>query len=259
MVPAEASGLARSVTEAPQRSDAVAEFDLVPRAPDPQLALEPPRPPANLRISSHGETLAVLALLLPVAAQGLGLAISADMPGIQTALSWGSVIVTAGLLAVDAALLGRVDLKGVQRGSPAGIFLGVLLLWIVGYPVAFFRRRHFGRPNLGPLALLVAVFFVGAPLLHNLIHFGVIDSGVPTCDSREVVNLVNDLVRSSPIGPSVQSISDHKEIQYDPVAQTRKGQCRIQTPTQTITATYTVKMLNRSTGTFQVEMDPFFP
>jgi hypothetical protein len=110
----------------------------------------------------------VLALLLPVGAQGVALASAVDSLGLQPALNWGSVIVTAVILAVDAALLGRVDLKGVRRASPLVIFLGVLLLWIVCYPAVFFRRRHFGRPNLGPLALLVAVFFIGAPFLHNL-------------------------------------------------------------------------------------------
>src|SRR5262249_18576305 len=119
------------------------------------------------------------------------------------------------------------------------------------------RRRHFGRPNLGPLALLVAVFFVTAPFLQNLARFGVLGGGVPTCTSREVVSMVDDMIRKSPFGPSVQSISGHREISYDSASQTRKGQCLLKTQTETITVTYSVKLLNRTTGVFQVEVEPF--
>jgi hypothetical protein len=135
----------------------------------------------------------------------------------------------------------------------------MLLLWIVFYPVAFFRRRHFGRPNLGPLALLVAAFFVGVPFLHHLARFGIVGEGVPTCTSREVTGMVDDMIHKSPIGPSVQSITGHREVSYDPVTQTRKGQCVVKTQTETITASYSVIMINRKTGTFQVEVQPIIP
>ena len=67
------------------------------------------------------------------------------------------------------------------------------------------------------------------------------------------------MIRKSPIGPSVQSISGHREISYDSVSQTRKGQCLIKTQTETITVTYSVKLLNRTTGFFQVEVEPIIP
>jgi hypothetical protein len=210
----------------------------------------------SIRRSDHGETLAVLALLLPLVAQGVMLAGRFDSWGIEIALSWGAVIVTALLLAVDAALLGSTDLHGTRRASPGALFVGMIALWILCYPVAFFRRRHFGRPNLGPLAILVAVFFVAAPFAHQFMAFGVVGSGPPTCTSREVVALVDDLIRTSSIGPSVQSISGHRELSYDSVNQIRKGQCLVKTRTETITARYTVKMLNRASGTFQVEIEP---
>jgi hypothetical protein len=257
-VPDEAADRPASAVEVPPRSEHIAEFELIPKYRDYTLPLGPTLPEAKIRCGEHGETLAVLALLLPVVAQGLILACRFDSPGLELALSWGTVAVTALLLAVDAALLGTTDLHGTQRSSPGALFLGMFLLWIVCYPVTFFRRRHFGRPNLGPLALLVAAFFVGAPFLHNLARFGIAGDGVPTCTSREVVGMVNDIIRQSTVGPSVQSISDHREISYDPANQIRKGQCRVRTPTETITATYTVKMLDRSAGTFWVEVDPIF-
>jgi hypothetical protein len=212
-----------------------------------------------VRRSDQGETLAVLALLLPLLAQGLSLACHFDSLDAEMALSWGAVVVTALVLAVDAALLGAVDLQGTRRSGPAALFFGVLLLWIICYPCAFFRRRHFGRPNLGPLAVLVAGFFVAAPWLHNYARFGGAGDGVPTCTSREVIGMVDDMVRQGPVGPSVQSIGGHRETGYDPVSQTRKGECLVKTPTETITVTYRVKVLNRANGTYQVEVGPILP
>jgi hypothetical protein len=57
------------------------------------------------------------------------------------------------------------------------------------------------------------------------------------------------------VGPSLRSISGHREISHDPVKQIRKGECRVTTDTETIVATYTVKMMDRGAGTFQVEVD----
>jgi hypothetical protein len=257
-VPDEASQPASAVEVSPA-SEQVAEFDLLPKYPDSALPAGATLPEAKIRRGEHGETLAVFALLVPLVAQGLILACHFDSPDIDLALSYGAVAVTALLLAVDAALLGTTDLHGIQRSSPMALFFGLLLLWIVCYPVAFFRRRHFGRPNLGPLALLVAAFFVAVPFLHNFARFGIAGNGVPTCTSQEVVGMVNDLIRQSTLGPSVQSISDHRELSYDSAKQIRKGQCRVKTQTETITATYTVKMLDRRAGTFQVEVDPIIP
>src|SRR5215475_8932307 len=99
-LPDEAARQAASAVETPQRSEHVAEFDLVPKHRDAPLPLEPTWPDVKIRRSDHGETSAVLALLLPLAAQGLILACHFESLGIAMALSWGTVIVTALLLAV---------------------------------------------------------------------------------------------------------------------------------------------------------------
>jgi hypothetical protein len=257
--PDEADRPPASVEATSHRSEHVAEFDLVPKHRDAPLPLEPILPDITIRRSDHGETLAVLALLLPLAAQGLALACHFDSLDIGIALGYGTVIVTALLLAVDAGFLGTFDLQGTRRCTPGALFFGILLFWIICYPVAFFRRRHFGRPNLGPFAVLVAGFFLGAPYLHNFTRFGVSGNEVPTCASREVIRMVDDLIRKSDMGPSVQSISGHREISYDRVRQTRKGQCLLKTPTETITVRYSVKMLNAENGTFEVDIEPIFP
>ena len=134
---------AASAAETPQHSEQVAEFDLVPKYSGSPSALESTFPEQKIRRSDHGETLAVLALLLPLVAQGLALASPLDSLGFQTALGLGTVFVTALVLAVDAAFLGTRDLQGRQRSNPGALFFGMFCLWIVFYPVAFFRRRHF--------------------------------------------------------------------------------------------------------------------
>jgi hypothetical protein len=111
-LPDAAARPAAATVETPQQSEHVAEFDLVPKHRDAALPLEPTWPDITIRPSGPGETLAVLALLLPLAAQGLALACHFDSLGIGMALSWGTVVVTALLLAVDAAYLGTIDLKG---------------------------------------------------------------------------------------------------------------------------------------------------
>jgi hypothetical protein len=242
-----------------ERSQPIGEFDPSPRHEEYQLPPDLALPELKISRGSSGETLAVLALLLPLLGQGLALACRFESWQLQIALSWGTIAASALALAVDAAMLGTVDLQGTRRTSPGLLFVGMILLWIVFYPVAFFRRRHFGRPNLGPLALLVAVFFVGAPFVQDYMRLGIIGHGLPTCTSQEVTAMVDDMIRKSPFGPQVQSISGHREISYDPVGEIRKGQCLVKTQAETIKVTYSVRFINRAMGTYQVEVDPILP
>ena len=245
----------RAEEETPRASKPDGLFDTLPAYPGAADSPEPAWADAKIRRSDHGETLAVLALLLPVVAIAVTFAWHFNSLGIELAIGWGTVGVTALLMAIDAAFLGRVDLGGTERAGPIALFFGMCFLWVLGYPVAFFRRRHFGRPNLGPLALVVAVCFVAAPFIQNFLRFGVLGAGVPSCTSREVIDMVNDSIRDSPDGPSVQSISGHREVSHDPAKKTRKGQCVVKTRTETITVGYTVKIMDPTRGTFQVQVD----
>ena len=249
------AGAIRVEEETPRTSKPDGLFDTLPAYPGAADSPEPAWADAKIRRSDHGETLAVLALLLPVVAIAVTFAWHFNSLGIELAIGWGTVAVTALLMAIDAAFLGRVDLGGTERAGPVALFFGMCFLWVLGYPVAFFRRRHFGRPNLGPLALVVAVCFVAAPFIQNFLRFGVLGAGVPSCTSREVIDMVNDSIRDSPDGPSVQSISGHREVSHDPANKTRKGQCIVKTRTETITAGYTVKIMDPTRGTFQVQVD----
>ena len=64
------------------------------------------------------------------------------------------------LMAIDAGRLGRVDLEGKRVESAVFLFVGMLLLWVVVYPCAFFRRDSEGRTS-ALAAILVALFFAG--------------------------------------------------------------------------------------------------
>jgi hypothetical protein len=196
----------------------------------------------------------VLALLLPLLAYCLVFLGNIDSFETQACLSFGTVFVTALLLAIDAASLGTTDLEGQDRAGPGAIFSGVLLLWVVCFPLAFFRRRHFGRPNLGLLALLVAAVFVGAPFLTGGVGRG---GELPSCTQSEVISLVNEMIQKSPMGPSVSSIHGHLEVNYDKAAKVRTGQCMVETPTGALTVTYRVSWVDARKRYFQVEILPF--
>src|SRR3954465_1532363 len=108
-----------------------------------------------------GIGLAALALLLPVLAGSVLFFVTSA--GVAFGISLGTVFLSALLLAIDARRLGNVDLDGRRRESATALFAGMIALWIVFYPLVFFRRRHFGGPNLGVVAILVALFFVAGP------------------------------------------------------------------------------------------------
>jgi hypothetical protein len=217
----------------------------------------PPESPSEPAPAARGDALAVVALVIPPVAAGVLLACRTDSLAFVWAVSFGAVGLTALLLAVDAGRLGSVDRTGRYRGGAGSLFVGMILLWVVFYPVAYFRRRHFGRPNYGPLALLVAAFFLAAPLVQSYADFGVLGGEPPTCTSREVVSMLDDILRKS--SPSVVAVSGHREISYDRAGKSRKGQCLVKLKTETVTVTYNVKIFNPANGTFGVEVDPFFP
>src|SRR5262249_38172112 len=62
----------------------------------------------------------------------------------------------------------------------------------------------------------------------------------PSCVNAEVLRLVEQVIRQGPIGPTVKSVSDHREIRYDRAAGRRLGQCTVTTTTGKVTLKYTV-------------------
>ena len=197
-----------------------------------------------------GIGLAVVALVLPVLSGGVLLFVTSFGSALE--ISVGTVLVSSLLLAIDAGRLGRIDLKGRQQGSAVVLFFGMCLVWIVAYPIAYFRRRHFGGPNLGIPAILVALFFVGAPFLQAVL----VPPDLPACDSREVGQVLHQIIRGTPVGVQARSIDGHREVSYDRVANRRHGQCVVHTAGGDIVVNYNVEWRDRDKGLFEVQIIP---
>ena len=97
--------------------------------------------------------------------------------GVSLAVSAATVLLTAILLAIDAHRLNTVE-PNKQKGESAGLLLlGMIALWIVFYPFAYFRRRRFGGPNLAIPSILVVLFFLLSPIARSLLF----PPGLPAC------------------------------------------------------------------------------
>jgi hypothetical protein len=200
-------------------------------------------PPATTRA---GSGLISVALILPVIS-GVLLCFVTTI-SIAIGISAATVVATAALVAIDARRLGRVDLTGRERESAGLLFVGMCLLWIVVYPVAFFRRSAFSSPNFGFVALFVAAFFVAGPFIASL----AMPARLPSCTSTEVVQVVEQVIRSTPGGKTATSIDGHRELSYDRGAQVRHGECVAHTDVGDISVKFIVEWQDRDKGLFQV-------
>ena len=165
-------------------------------------------------------------------------------------LSAAMIIATAALVAIDASRLGRVDLKGQKRESAIMLFVGMLVMWIVVYPIAFFRRSAFVAPNLGFLSLFVAALSVSMPFVASML----IPARLPSCRSTEVVQLLEKVIRSSAFGASVKSIDGHRELSYDRDADVRHGECVAHLGLGDVPLKYSVEWQDGKKGLFQVRL-----
>ena len=172
--------------------------------------------------------------------------------GLALAISAATVVTSAALVAIDASRLGRVDKNGKKRESAAMLFIGMCLMWIVVYPIAFFRRRSFGGPNLGFVSMIVAAFFLGGPILGSLL----IPHGLPSCMSPEVTTLLDQVIRNTPVGAHLKSIDSHRELAYDRDADIRQGECVAHTDAGDIPIKFNVEWQDRKKGLFLIRIPP---
>jgi hypothetical protein len=204
-----------------------------------------PDDPNRLRVVGVG--LAAAALALPVFSGTVNLFVTSE--AVAVAIAVATVFSTGVLMAIDADRLGTIDLNGRERASGQLLCLGMFLLWIVFYPLAFFRRRHFGGPNLSILAILVAVYWFGSPfILSAIVHWR-----PPGCDSQDVVRLVEQVVRRDLLGTETHSIDGHREVAYDRDAKWRQGECVAHTKYGDFVVIYFVHWADSYRGRFEVE------
>ena len=208
-----------------------------------------PSPP----VARAGIGLAIAALVLPVVAAIVLFFVKSFWPAL--ALSAATVIVTSILLAIDAHRLAGSDPTKQRGESPGLLLLGMLALWIVFYPFAFFRRKRFGGPNLVIPSILVALFFFLGPLAQSLY----VPAGLPDCSSPEVMQALAQAMKQVPLGSPVKSIGGHHELTYDRKADRRAGECVVHTATGDVVVEYTVAWGDRAKGEFEVRTVPILP
>jgi hypothetical protein len=229
--------------------------ELPPADVGPRLEVTPAWRDVRLK-QGPGESLAVLALLLPLVALCLLYFGKIQAGGVTLAVLLGTVVLTATLLAIDAYRLGRVDLDGRRQETFVILFLGLFLVWPIIYPLAYFRRVRFGRPNYGVLAVLVVLIAVGATLARSMSGEGGWQFGraPPPCGAREVIQAVEGAWRKNPKAPVLKASRNHMETGYDQAAGVRKGHCVLDTDWGDVRVTYTVSWLNSWQRTFQVQI-----
>ncbi len=195
-----------------------------------------------------GNGLVVTALVLPVIA-GVVLCFVTTFE-VSLVISAATVIVTAILLSVDAARLSKTDLNGRPREAISVLLLGMLLMRIVVYPLVIIRRRTFAAPNLTIPAIFVALFVVACPV----VQYWLIPPGLPSCSSGEVSQILEGIIRGSPLGPKTRSTDGHREISYDSTVEVRQGQCVAHTTDGDVPVNIFVQWHDREKGLIAVRI-----
>ncbi len=178
-------------------------------------ALEPvsaPKPPWHFII---------LALLVPV--MGMVGVLLADSLLQGLVIGFGMVFLSSLFVYLDARQLGNIDAKGKKQTDPLVMMVASWVLWIVFYPWSFVRRARITKPNLSLLAVLVAALFAVGPFLFAYL----VPPGLPACDSKEVKQLLQQIVRGLPMGAMVTSMDGHQQLSFDAQKVKRLGQCEL--------------------------------
>ena len=84
-------------------------------------------------------------------------------PGDSMALIMlATILGTAMVAAMEASKVGMKSDRKRGTYSPTAWFFIITLLWIIGYPVYLFKRKHFGLANRLVAGILIALIFVGS-------------------------------------------------------------------------------------------------
>lgn len=68
------------------------------------------------------------------------------------------------------------------------------------------------------------------------------------------MQILETVIRSTPIGATAGRIEGHREVRYDPIAKVRHGQCVIHTDSEDILVPFIVEWQDAEKGVFQVRV-----
>lgn len=194
--------------------------------------------------------LVYIALILPIISTLLLVITSNYWAAVLIAT--GMVIATSILVMIDADRHGEIDQYGRQREGGLTLLIGMLLIWAIVFPYAFFRRRAFVSPNLGWVSVLVTIFAIAIPILRIATH----TVTLPECTSAEVIETLEKAVRSTAIGHRLRSIEGHRELNFNESEGIRYGVCLVHLDTEEFTTKYNVRWRNRQRHEFEVRIEP---
>src|SRR5262245_10815366 len=97
--------------------------------------------------AAPGAGLVLLALIIPIVA-GILLCFVTTI-GESLTVGFTMVGLTSVLVYLDALRLNEGDPAGKNHTPTIALLIGMVVLWVVCFPYAYFRRRHFASPNLG--------------------------------------------------------------------------------------------------------------
>ena len=207
------------------------------------------------------EALAIAMLVTPVVASLILFLVNLT-GNMQIILAWGTVCITGVLGFIDAKSLGMgspTDLKptGKKHGGPIAIAIGIIGVWIIGFPLYFNSRKRFGSLNLLLPSILVTAVFLATPFLAASIMSG----GLPKVDAPEVTQILRTLLREQvmKINPEfTDSVATYKpvEISFDSAKQQRVARVEIESQLGTEVIYYLIEWNNRSKNLFWLKIIP---
>lgn len=192
--------------------------------------------------------LAKLALVLPVAS-GILEPFLPDMVGLAVVI--GTVLLTAVLLSIDIGRVVRWNPFGEHFVSPTRTFFGVILIWIIGFPLTFFRRFSICGPDMRGTAMGATAAFVFLP---SLIAFSLLPHELPECDAQEVAELIQRLAANEFPGQTILGVAGLREVEADPDLKWRRGSCVVNVGDQRIPVPYMIEWSDQERGIFTVAL-----
>ena len=192
--------------------------------------------------------LAKVALVLPVVAGVLEVFLP---DSIGLALVIGTVLLTAVLLAIDIGSVMRWNPYCESSVSPGHTLFGVMLLWIVFFPLTYFRRIAICGPDMRGPALSATAAFLFLPWL---ISIWIKPAQLPACDAQEVTGIIQQLAESEFPGRKVKGVLAPREIRSDPRLQERRGSCVVLVDDERISVPYLIEWSDQKRGIFSVAL-----